>query len=424
MNISETLITLIILTTLICGYLLDTLADYLNLGHISSTLPKEFSDIYDEKGYAASQDYLKTTTRFGLITTSLNLAFLLAFWFLGGFGILDLQVRALGLGSIWSGIVFIGVLAALRYLVNLPFGLYSTFVIEERFGFNTTTPGLFIRDQLKRLGLGLAIGLPFLALILWIFQALGSGAWLYGWGVTALFTLAMQYLVPTWIMPLFNRFSPLEEGDLKQAIMAYAKKIQFPLTQVFAMDGSRRSTKSNAFFTGFGKNKRIVLFDTLIQKHTTQELVAVLAHEMGHHKKHHIQTRLVLGIAHLGLLFFLLSICLSMEGLFTAFHVTTPSVYAGLIFFTLLMSPVDMLLSLAIQAASRRDEYQADRYAAQTLGTGEHLIQALKTLSAHNLSNLTPHPLYVWIHYSHPPVLERIKALQPFCPGPSREEAP
>ncbi|MCG8563909.1 MAG: M48 family metallopeptidase [Desulfobacterales bacterium] len=417
MNIPENLITLTILTALIGGYLLEALADALNLGRLTPNLPKEFSDTYDAKVYAASQEYLKTTTRFGLLTNSLNLVLVLAFWFLHGFEYLDLLVRGLGYGPVVTGILFIGGLTALRFILGLPFKVYSTFVIEERFGFNTVTPSLFIKDLLKGMGLGTLIGIPFLGMILWLFQTLGTQAWLYGWGVTLVFTLAMQYLIPTWIMPLFNRFSPIEEGELKEAIMAYARKINFPLTQVFVMDGSKRSTKSNAFFTGFGKNKRIVLFDTLIQNHTTQELVGVLAHEMGHYKKKHIQTRLAMGAVHTGVIFFLLSLCLSMKSLFSAFFVTTPSVYAGLIFFSLLMSPVDMVVSLGIQALSRKDEYEADRYAARTLGTGEHLIKALKKLSVHNLSNLTPHPLYVMLNYSHPPVIDRIRALDQLTPA-------
>ena len=416
MIISENLITLTILVTLVCGYLLSSLADVLNLRHLSPTLPEEFSGTYDAKVYAASQEYLKASTRFGLLTSSLNLVFILGFWFFKGFAVVDTAVRQLDLGPIVTGVLFMGILAVLRFVTQLPFKVYATFVLEERFGFNNTTPALFIKDMIKGGVLAAVIGIPFLALILWVFHSLGNQAWLWGWVLAAGFTLVMQYLVPTWIMPLFNRFSPLEDGELKQAIMDYAQKIRFPLTQVFVMDGSKRSKKSNAFFTGFGKNKRIVLFDTLIKNHTTPELLAVLAHEMGHYKKHHILSRMVLAMAHMGLLFFLLSLCLSLDSLFAAFFVDTPSVHAGLIFFSLLMTPVDLVFSILVQALSRRDEYQADRYAAQTLGTGEHLILALKKLSADNLSNLTPHPFHVLLNYSHPPVLDRIQALKPFTP--------
>jgi len=221
-----------------------------------------------------------------------------------------------------------------------------------------------------------------------------------------------QYIVPTWILPLFNKFTPLEPGELRTAITNYADSIAFPLTNIFIMDGSKRSTKSNAFFTGFGKNRRIVLFDTLIERHTTQELVAILAHEMGHFKKKHIIRRMVYSTAHMGILFYLISICLTYSGLFEAFYMKHQSVYAGLIFFGMLYSPVELVLSMVLQAMSRRDEHEADRFAVKTTPDRNAMITALKKLSADNLSNLYPHPLQVALHYSHPPILERIRAIQ------------
>ncbi len=212
-------------------------------------------------------------------------------------------------------------------------------------------------------------------------------------------------------MPLFNKFTPLEDEDLKDKLFAYARSINFPLTQIFVMDGSKRSAKSNAFFTGFGKNKRIVLYDTLVKEQEADELLAVLAHEMGHYKKKHIQRRLIFGIAQMGIIFYLLSLFISHEGLFQAFYVDTPSVYAGLIFFSILFSPIDLVVSIVMQFFSRKDEYEADRFAALTTKAPQALVSALKKLSAQNLSNLTPHPFYVFLNYSHPPVLERIYAL-------------
>ncbi|HCY83853.1 MAG TPA: peptidase M48 [Desulfobacteraceae bacterium] len=411
MFISDQAITAIILVAVTGGYAANLLADFLNIGNLSPALPRSFADVYDADRYEKSQQYLKETTRLGVITATVDLVVLLIVWFSGGFGMLDDFVRGLHHGPVVSGLVFIGILAALKFVISLPFSVYATFGIEARFGFNKTSPGLFLLDTVKSIILGVALGALLLSVILCFFDVAGPLAWLYCWIATTLFLVAIQYIVPTWIMPLFNKFTPLEDGTLKEALFAYARSIDFPLAQIFVMDGSKRSAKANAFFTGFGKNRRIVLFDTLIQAHDTRELVAVLAHEMGHFKKKHIRNRLMLGIVQMGIIFYLLSLCISQESLFTAFSVTTPSVYAGLIFFSLLFSPVDMVISVALQKISRRDEYEADRFAADTTGAPSALISALKKLSAQNLSNLTPHPFYVFLNYSHPPVLERMTAL-------------
>jgi STE24 endopeptidase len=244
------------------------------------------------------------------------------------------------------------------------------------------------------------------------FTYTGPDAWLYCWIATTLVTLALQLIAPTWIMPLFNQFTPLEPGALRDAIFAYAASVHFPVDEVFVMDGSKRSNKSNAFFTGFGKHKRIALFDTLIERHTIPELVAVLAHEVGHYQKRHIVKNLVLSIVHMGVMWFLLSVFLHHPGLFQAFEVEQPSVYAGLVFFGLLYAPAELMLSIGLQMVSRRHEYEADAYAVQTVETPAAMQQALRKLAVHNLSNLTPHPFYVFLHYSHPPMLQRLQALQ------------
>ncbi len=267
-------------------------------------------------------------------------------------------------------------------------------------------------DLLKGLGLSAVIGGTVLSVVLWFFEYAGEYAWLYCWIATTLFTIFMQFIAPTWIMPLFNKFIPLEDGELRNAILSYADSVNFPLKNVFVMDGSKRSTKSNAFFTGFGKNKRIALFDTLIEKHTVGELVAVLAHEIGHYKKKHILQGMIISILHMGVVFYLLSIFLTHKGLFDAFYMEEMSIYAGLIFFGMLYSPIEMILSIFMQIFSRKNEYEADRFAAQTTAQPESMINALKKLSADNLSNLTPHPLYVFFNYSHPPTLERIRAIK------------
>jgi STE24 endopeptidase len=405
------LYALVILAALLVEHALSAVADLLNLRHLRPELPAEFEGVYDAQAYRRSQEYTVARTRFGLIPGTFDLILLLAFWGLGGFGWLDGALRGLGYGSVLTGLLFVGSLVIARGVLHLPFQLYSTFVIEERFGFNRTTPGTFAVDLIKGLALGALLAGPLLAAVLWLFESAGSWAWLACWGFTALFLVAVQLVAPTWILPLFNKFQPLQEGELRRALLEYAGRVGFPLDDVYVVDGSRRSSKANAFFTGFGKNKRVALFDTLIEKHSEEELVAVVAHEIGHYKRRHIQKGLALSILHLGVLFGLLQVFLSQDGLFEAFG-AQPSVYAGLVFFGLLYTPIEMVLSVALNRFSRHNEFEADEFSASTTRAPETLIQALKRLSLDNLSNLTPHPFFVWLHYSHPPVLERIRALR------------
>jgi len=403
---------MIILITLCIELVLNLIADLLNLKVLNITLPDEFKDVFDAKTYEKSQKYTRVNTRFGWITSGFNLIIVLIFWFSGGFQVLDQIIRNWNLHPIWNGLIFIGALIFIRTLLSLPFSIYDTFVIEERFGFNKTTPATFIKDLIKGLMLSIIIGGPLLAGILALFQYGGSFAWLYCWIATTIFSLFIQFIAPTWIMPLFNKFTPLENSELKEKIMTYAKSVQYSLKGVFMIDGSRRSTKSNAFFTGFGKNKRIALYDNLIEKHSNQEMVAILAHEIGHYKKKHIIVGMAISIIHSGIIFFLISLFLTQKGLFEAFYVKEMSVYAGLLFFGMLYSPVELILSLFMNRFSRRNEYQADNFASNTTGKPEDLIVALKKLSVNNLSNLTPHPFYVFLNYGHPPLLERIKNLK------------
>ncbi len=412
MLFSEQFITIIILVTLIGSYLIDNLADFLNLGNLNQPIPEQFKDYYDKEKYSKSQDYLKTNTKFGFITSSFDLATILGFWFFGGFESVDSFARSFNFGSIVTGLLFTGTLLLLKFVSSLPFSIYSTFVIEEKFGFNKTTPLVFVTDIIKSIILSAVLGGILLSIIFWFFEFGGEFAWAYCWAASTLFLLVVQYIVPTWIMPLFNKFTPMQEGLLKEAIINYAKSIDFSLSNIFVMDGSKRSSKSNAFFTGFGKNKRIVLFDTLIKEQTVSELVSVLAHEMGHFKKKHIIKRMITGIVQMGVVFFLISIFISHKGLFSAFFMENISIYAGLIFFGMLYSPIDLFISIIFQVLSRKDEYEADRFAVRTLKESSSLISALKKLSVHNLSNLTPHPFYVFLNYSHPPVVERINALK------------
>ncbi len=402
----------IILATLILSFVIDLVTEILNLKALKPELPEEFKGVYDADAYRKSQEYTRVHTKFGFVSSTFGLAVTLIFWFAGGFHYLDQIVRGWHLHPILTGIFYIGILVFARGLLSLPFSIYGTFVIEERFGFNKTTPKTFVLDLLKGLLLGILLGAPVLAGVLAFFEYAGDLAWVYCWIATTVFTLFVQFIAPTWIMPLFNKFTPLEEGELRDAIFDYAEKVKFSLKNVFVMDGSKRSTKSNAFFTGFGKNKRIALFDTLIEKHTVPELVAVLAHEIGHYKQKHIIQSMVISILHAGVMFYLLSIFLGHKGLFEAFYMEQMSTYAGLIFFGMLYSPIELILSVFMQIFSRKNEYEADRFAAKTTKDPESMISALKKLSLHNLSNLTPHPLYVFLNYSHPPMLQRIRALR------------
>lgn len=403
---------IIILGTLLGTFSIKLVANILNLKAAGEVLPDEFRDVYDREAYEKSQNYLHHSTVFSLVTATFDLVVLLVFWFAGGFNYLDLVVRALGFSPLPTGIVYIGILLFLQGLVSLPFSIYHTFVLEEKYGFNKTSPLTFISDKLKGIFLGLVLGTPVLAGLLWFFENTGSLAWVWAWLAVALFGFVLQYAAPTLIMPLFNKFTPLEDGELKSAIMDYARSVAFPLSGIFVIDGSKRSAKANAFFTGFGKQKRIALFDTLIENHTVRELVAVLAHEIGHYKKKHIIIAMCLSFINMGIVFFLLSVFLNNRLLFDAFYMDDLSVYASLLFFSLLYSPVEFILSVLLQFLSRRHEFQADRYAVQTYSGGANLVEALKKLSRKNLSNLTPHPFFVFLNYSHPPVLQRIERIR------------
>lgn len=403
---------IIILVALIGRYVLDLVADVLNLHHFSAELPTEFDGLYDADKYTTSQQYLQTNTRFGLFASTCGIAVTLLAILLGGFNMADNLARSQGLAAIPTGLLFAAIVAAVSHVLGLPFALYRTFVIEARFGFNRTTAKTFILDQIKGLALGVIIGAPVFAGIMWFFSAAGRCAWLYCWlGVTVL-QVVLIFVAPYVIMPLFNKFDPLEEGDLRTAIEAYAARQKFRMKGVFRMDGSKRSSKTNAFFTGFGGSRRIVLFDTLIQRHTVEELLGVVAHEMGHYKLHHIPLAILRAIISSGVMFFVLSVFMENNGLFAAFRMEQTSIYASLILFGFLYAPISLVLAIAGNAISRRHEYDADRFAAETTGNPEALVASLKKLSVDNLSNLTPHPFMVWLHYGHPPVLDRVAALR------------
>ncbi|MBU0673932.1 MAG: M48 family metallopeptidase [Proteobacteria bacterium] len=403
---------IIILVALLGNFLLEFFANRLNLKALDPQVPEEFSGLYDQEKYARSQEYTRVRTRFGNLAATFDLLLLLVFWQVGGFPHLDGMVRGWGFGIVVTGLIFTGLLILAKGVLSLPLKIYSTFVIEARFGFNRTTPATFVLDMVKGIVLGVLLGGPLLAVILAIFQYGGPLAWLYCWLAVTVFTLVVQFIAPTWIMPLFNKFTPLGDGELREAIFKFARSVGFPLDNVFVMDGSKRSSKSNAFFTGFGKHKRIALFDTLIEGHPVAELVAILAHEIGHYQKKHILQGLMISILHTGVMLFLLSLFVSKPGLFDAFQLAQPSVYCGLIFFGLLFTPMEMVLGPLMNLLSRHNEFEADRFAVDKTGDSGAMILALKKLSVHNLSNLTPHPFYVFLHYSHPPLLARIHTMQ------------
>jgi STE24 endopeptidase len=404
--------SIVILAALFLEFMLDLSAKVLNLKTLKLEPPPALRDIYPADKYGKAQEYTRESTQFSLVANTFGLALLLAFWFMGGFNWLDLAVRSWGFGNIVNGLLYTGILMFVYSLIMLPFSIYSTFNIEQRYGFNRTTPGIFISDRIKGLLLAVVLGAPLFAAVLALFELAGPMAWLYCWAAVTAYLLIIEFIAPTWIMPLFNKFTPLAEGELRTAIFDYAKSVDFPIQNVFVIDGSRRSSKSNAFFTGFGRNKRIALFDTLIAKHTAPELVAVLAHEIGHYKKKHIIQALLISILHIGLLFFLLSLLINSRELYQAFYMAEPSIYSGFIFFGLLYTPLEVLLTVLLNMLSRKNEADADSFAASTVKEPIRLADALKKLAADNLSDLTPHPFYVFLYYSHPPLFQRIEQIQ------------
>jgi len=395
------------------GYqLLDTIALVLNLRSLKEEVPAEFAGIYDQSEYRRSQQYSRAKAHLEMISSTVMLAALLLFWGLNGFERLDLWLRGLGWHPFWTGILYVAALAAARELLELPIELYRTFVVETRFGFNRTSWQTFLLDHLKNWAIAGVILFGFLALVLGLLQSFGIQIWPVAWLITAGISILLTYLAPTVILPLFFKFQPLPPGELRDAVTGYCQRLNFPLRDLLVIDGSRRSSKANAFFTGFGKNKRVALYDTLINHHPVPELVAVLAHEVGHYKKQHVLQQFILAQVSLFLAFLLASFCITWPALFAAFGVTHISYYAGLVLFSLLIQPLGILFGIATYAWSRHHEYEADRFAAETTGDSSPLEEALIRLSKDTLHNLTPHPLLVGLRFTHPPVPDRVRALR------------
>jgi STE24 endopeptidase len=405
----------LILISLFVLWNLEFIATLLNLKVFPATPPPELAGLMDQEKLDKARAYLSANSRFDILRASVSLAILLAFWWLGGFPFLDSLARSLSENVILVGLIFLGTLFLAQNLISLPFDWYETFVIEEKFGFNKSTPATFVADHLKGLALAALLGLPLVAGILWIFQEVPN-AWLWAWAFVTAFQLILTYLAPSLILPLFNKFTPMPDGELKDGIHALGVKCGFPLEGVFVIDGSKRSTKANAYFTGFGKHKKIALFDTLTEKSTQPELLAILAHEIGHFRLGHIRQRLAVGILQMALIFFLIGLATNPDGTFArllhdAFFVPEISLHAGLVFFTLLLEPASKLLSILANAWSRKHEFEADAYAAGSTGTPEALASALRKLSSDHLSHPAPHKLRVILDYSHPPLLQRLQAL-------------
>ncbi len=404
---------------ILCGLLLvwtlDLVATLLNLGAFDRGVPAAIADVLDEAGHARARDYATASSRASLVESSALLAGLFGAWLSGGIGWLDAATRSLPGGPIVDGLAFLAAVVLAVNLLSLPFRIHDTFRIEARFGFNRTTPATFAADELKGLLVSAALGLPLGAAVLWLFHHVDRAP-LWAWLVFIVYQLAVTWLAPTLILPLFNRFVPMPDGPTRRAIDELAARCRFPLAGIFVIDGSRRSTKANAYFTGLGRHKRIALFDTLLERHPDPELVAILAHEIGHFKCRHIPQRLAASIVQSGILFALLGLATDPAGRFArelaaAFGLDRVSPHAALLCFAILAAPVARLLGVATHAWSRHHEFQADAYARRVTGTPAPLAAALKKLSADNLAHPTPHRLRVILDYSHPPLAERLAAL-------------
>ena len=401
----------ILISFIVISFIIDKILDILNAKHFNDTIPNKLADVYDEDEYKKSQKYKKTIAKFSNITASFSIILTLIFFFVDGFKYVDNFARNFTEHPILVALIFFGVIMFGSAILTTPFSYYSTFVIEEKFGFNKSTKKTFWLDKLKGGLMSALLGGGILSLIILFYQLVGANFWIYAWALVAVFSLFMNLFYAKLIVPLFNKQTPLENGELKNAIEEYAKKVGFTLNNIFVIDGSKRSTKANAYFSGFGSQKRITLFDTLINDLETDEIVAVLAHEVGHYKRKHIIFNLSSSILLTGLTLYILSLFINSSILSEALGVSIPSFHIGLIAFGILYSPISEVTGLIMNYVSRVFEYQADNYAKETFAA-KPLITSLKKLSRNSLSNLTPHKAYVFMHYSHPTLLERINNLE------------
>ena len=396
----------IIITILILSFIIDKILDTLNSSHYNDSIPIELKDVYNHKEYQKSQAYKKVNARFGSITSLVSLVATLAFFLLDGFAFVDKWARTYSDNNIIIALIFFGGIMLASDILSTPFSYFHTFVIEEKFEFNKTTLKIFFMDKAKGWLISSLLGGLILSVIIWFYESIGSNFWLYAWGMVAAFTFFMNMFYARLIVPLFNKQTPLCDGSLKTKIQDYAQKVGFKLDKIVVIDGSKRSTKANAYFSGFGSEKRVTLFDTLIKDLEEEEIVAVLAHEVGHYKRKHILFNLIISILIMGFTFWLLSLFIGNPILSEALNVASPSFHIGLIAFGILYSPISELTGLIMNFISRIFEYQADNYAKETFDAAP-LISGLKKLNKNSLSNLTPHPAYVFVYYSHPTLLQR-----------------
>ena len=408
---TSTTLFYIIIAIIIINFIIDKILGSLNAKRFNDELPPELQDVYDEDEYKKSQAYKATNHQFSNFTSAFSLILTLAFFYFDGFEYVDTIARSYSSNSIAIALILFGIIMLASDIITTPFAYYKTFVIEEKFGFNKTTIKTFVLDKIKGWLMLIIVGGGILTLIIWFYNETENHFWLYAWALVTLFSVFMNMFYSKLIVPLFNKQTPLEEGELRSKIAAYAKTVGFKLDKIFVIDGSKRSTKANAYFSGFGSEKRVTLYDTLVKDLDDEEIVAVLAHEVGHYKRKHIIFNLVASIVLTGLTLYILSLLISNPLLSNALGVEIPSFHIGLIAFGLLYSPISEITGLIMNVMSRKFEYQADNYAKETY-EGEPLITSLKKLSKNSLSNLTPHPAYVFMHYSHPSLLERIKNLR------------
>ncbi len=400
----------IFIAIILLSFVMDKWLDFLNAKKFDDAIPSELSDVYDTEEYKKSQSYKKENFRFSLFSSFFSLVLMLAFFFLDGFAYVDALARSFTENSISITLLFFGSIFIASDLLSTPFSYYHTFVIEEKYGFNKSTRKLFFLDKIKGWLLGIILGGGILALITWFYESFPFDFWWYTWIFIAVFSVFMNMFYAKLIVPIFNKQTPLEDGSLRNKIEDYGSRVGFKIQNIFVIDGSKRSTKANAYFSGFGKEKRITLFDTLIKDLEEEEIVAVLAHEVGHYKRNHILINLFTSILLTGFTLWLLSLFIANPLLSEALGVPGPSFHIGLIAFFILYSPISSLTGLVMNYLSRKFEYQADDYAKNTF-SAVPLISSLKKLSKNNLSNLTPHPAYVFVHYSHPPLIKRYKNL-------------
>ena len=408
---TSTTLFYIIIAIIIINFIVDKILDTLNAKHYNDAIPPELQDVYDEEEYKKSQAYKATNYKFGVWSSTFSIVVTLAFLMFGGFEYVDTLARSYSDNSIIIALIFFGIIMLGSDIISTPFAYYKTFVIEEQFGFNKTTKKTFILDKIKGLLMMIVLGGGIIAVIIWFYEETQHLFWLYAWAIVTAFTVFMNMFYAKLIVPMFNKQTPLEEGSLRDKISAYAQTVGFNLDKIFIIDGSKRSTKANAYFSGFGSEKRVTLYDTLVNDLNEEEIVAVLAHEVGHYKKKHIIFNLIASVLLTGLTLYILSIFISNPLLSHALGVSIPSFHVGLIAFGMLYSPISEVTGFIMNHFSRKFEYQADNY-AKTTYKAEPLITSLKKLSKNSLSNLTPHTAYVWVHYSHPTLLERVKNLK------------